>query len=200
LADANAAVRLARIFLARRRQHMSTAKKMNAHPRAISKISHHSRGRRLDVLMGVFRPDGNGVPGLVPEGAGTMTNSERQTPKPVTTLEELLQLAATQLPPRSTWLELEHARQLVGPDPEQLEQLVSHDWHVDDVLSKNCDLLHVGRHRPFVKTGRFGGQLEHWLKEDPEQVAQSGWQLVQMPDELKALDGHEDTHLPLEAS
>lgn len=150
--------------------------------------------------MGVLRPDGNGVPGLVPDACGTTTSSERQTPRPGTTPEELLQLAATQLPPRKTWLELEQARQLLGPDPEQLEQLVSQDWHVEDVLSKNCALLQVGRHRPLVKTGRLDGQLEHWLNEDPEQVAQSGWQVVQIPDELKALDGHEDTHLPPDAS
>jgi len=179
---------------------MSTAKKMNAHPRAISKISHHSSGRRVDVLIGVLMPEGNGVPGLVPEGCGTMTKSERQTPRPGTMLVELLQLALTQLPLRNTWLELEQARQLLGPDPEQLEQLLSQDWQVDEVLSKNCDLLQVGRHRPLVKTGRFDGQLEHWLNDDPEHVAQSGWQVVQIPEELKVLDGHEDTHLPVDAS
>ena len=74
----------------------------------------------------------------VPEGGGTKTRSERQMPRPEMTLEVPLQLAETQVPPRRTWLELEHARQLLGPAPEQLEQLASHDWHVEDVLSKNC--------------------------------------------------------------
>jgi len=81
------------------------------------------------MTVGVFRPDDNGVGALVPEacGGGTITNSERHTPRPETTFEELLQLAATQLPPRKTWLELEQARQLFGPDPEQLEQVSSQD-------------------------------------------------------------------------
>jgi hypothetical protein len=173
---------------------------MNAHPRAINNISHHCNGRRVDVLMGVFKPDGNGAPGLVPEACGTATSSDRHTPRPEMMPEEPLQLAETQLPLRKTWLELEQARQLLGPDPEQLEQLVSQDWHVDEVVSKNCDLLQVGRHRPLVKTGRSDGQLEHWLNEEPEHVAQSGWHVVQIPDELNALDGHEDTHLPPDAS
>lgn len=72
-----------------------------------------------------------------------------------------LQLAAVHDPPRRTWFEFEQARQLEGPAPEQLEQLESQDWHVDEVMSKNCDLLHVGRQRPLVRTGRLGGQLEH---------------------------------------
>lgn len=77
------------------------------------------------MFVGVFKPGGNGTPELVPEAGGTATNSERHTPRPVTMLVELLQFAATQAPPRNTWLELEQARQLLGPDPEQLEQLWS---------------------------------------------------------------------------
>lgn len=65
----------------------------------------------------------------------TETRSERHTPRPGTTLVVAvvvvvpfsLQLAATQVPPRRTEVELEHARQLLGPAPEQLEQLLSHD-------------------------------------------------------------------------
>ena len=95
-------------------------------------------------------------------------------PRPEMTLEVPLQLAETHVPPRRTWLELEQARQLLGPAPEQLEQLASHDWHVDEVLSKNCPLLHVGRQRPLVNTGRSAGQLEHWLNALPLHVAQSG--------------------------
>ena len=40
---------------------------------------------------------------------------------------------------------------MLGPEPEQLEQLVSHDWHADDVLSKNWFLLQVGRQRQRVE-------------------------------------------------
>ena len=73
----------------------------------------------------------------VPDGVGTTTRSERQIPRPGTMLDELLQLLGTHEPPRRTSLEFEHARQLLGPAPEQLEQLASQDWQDDDVLSKN---------------------------------------------------------------
>ena len=58
----------------------------------------------------------------------------------------------------------------------------------------------MGRHLPLFNTGRLGGQLEHWLKEEPEQLAQSGWQVRQEPDELNVVEGHEVTHFPLNAS
>lgn len=67
-------------------------------------------------------------------------------------------------------------------------------------MSKNCVLEHVGRQRPFESTGRLGGQVEHWLNEVPEQVAQSGWQGVHVPEVVIELDGQEETHLPPEAS
>jgi hypothetical protein len=95
---------------------------------------------------------------------------------------------------------LEHAKQLLGPLPAQLEQLESHDWHVDDVLSKNWDLLHVGRHLPFVSTGRSAEQEEHWLNDDPEQVAQSGWHVRHDPEALNVLEGQLATHFPFEAN
>lgn len=71
------------------------------------------------------------------------------------------QFAATQEPPRRTWLELAHARQLLGPAPVQLEQLESQAWQEEEVESKYWDLLHVGRQRPFSSTGRSGEQLVH---------------------------------------
>ena len=61
-------------------------------------------------------------------------------------------------------------------------------------------MLHVGRQRPFVSTGRSAGQLEHWLNELPEHDAQSGWQAMHWPEELNVLEGHDDTHEPLDAS
>lgn len=41
------------------------------------------------------------------------------------TFDDPLQLADTQVPTCKIWLELEQARQLLGPEPEQLEQLLS---------------------------------------------------------------------------
>lgn len=51
-----------------------------------------------------------------------------------------------------------------------------------------------------VKTGRSGGQLLHWLKDAPEQLAQSEWHERHDPDELNVLEGHVETHFPSEAS
>lgn len=104
---------------------------MNAHPKAINNICHHSNGRFTVcvTLVGSFRPviEGSGGADVVPEGCGTVTSSDRQTPSPGMTVEEPLpQFAATQEPLRRTWDELEHARQLLGPAPEQLEQEESH--------------------------------------------------------------------------
>jgi len=67
-------------------------------------------------------------------------------------------------------------------------------------VSKNWDLLQIGRHRPLVNTGRLDGQLEHWLKEAPEQLAQSGWQVRHEPDVANVLEGQVETHFPFEAS
>ena len=132
----------------------------------------------FDEDVGVSMPVmvGRGVP--VADAGGVTTRSERHMPSPGTTEEEFLQLDAVQVPPRRTWVLLEHARQLLGPEPEQLEQLESQDWHVEDVVSKNWFLLQVGRQRPLVRTGRSAGQLEHWLNALPVQVAQSGWQVT----------------------
>jgi hypothetical protein len=97
-------------------------------------------------------------------------------------------------------VELEHARQLLGPAAEQLEQLASHAWHAPEVVSKNWFLLHVGRQRPPVDTGRFAGQAVHWLKASPEQLAQSGWQVRHWPADENVPEGQVEIHLPLEAS
>jgi hypothetical protein len=81
------------------------------------------------VTAGVSSPVivGSGTGTEVPETCGTDTSSERHTPSPGTTAVVFPpQLAATQDPARRTEVELEHARQLLGPDPEQLEQLLSH--------------------------------------------------------------------------
>lgn len=60
----------------------------------------------------------------VPEACGTVTRSERQTPRPDIVA---LQFAVVHVPPWRTCEELEQARQLLGPEPEQLEQLESQD-------------------------------------------------------------------------
>jgi hypothetical protein len=137
---------------------------------------------------------------LVPLGLGTTTNSDKHTPKPGTTLVEPSQLAETHWPWRSTLVELEHARQLLDPGPEQLEQVESQDWHVPLELSKYWVFVQVGRQRPLTSTGRLGGQVVHWLKAPPEQDEQSGWQVTQLPEEEKVEEGHEETQRPLEAS
>lgn len=94
LAEANCFVRFSRCFLARLRQSQTTTRKMKAQPNAISKISHHASWRFVTVLVDV------GVEIPVTEGRaaealplllltlGTVTNSDRQAPKPDTTLEE----------------------------------------------------------------------------------------------------------------
>jgi len=99
----------------------------------MSNISHHARRRPL-IEVGELIPVMVGIGTDDPETCETETRSERHTPRPGTTLAVAvvvvpfsLQLAATQDPPRRTELELEHARQLLGPAPEQLEQLLSHD-------------------------------------------------------------------------
>ena len=146
---------------------------MKAQPSVMSRICHHSSALVVVTVVLELMPVmlGKGAPEL--EEAVT-TRSERHSPRSEMTLLELLHSADTHVPPRRIWLELEHARQFFGPDPEQLEQLESHDWQEDDAVSKNCDCEHVGRQRPLLRTGRSEGQLEHWLKEVPEQVAQSG--------------------------
>ena len=68
---------------------------------------------------------GKGGTVAVPDGCGTTTSSDRQTPSPGTTEVLLLQLALTHDPPLNTWFESPQARQELDPGPEQLEQLVS---------------------------------------------------------------------------
>jgi hypothetical protein len=80
--------------------------------------------------------EGRGAGVLVPEALGPTTSSDKQTPSPAITLEVPLQFAETQDPARKTWVELEHAKQLPAPGPEQLEQLESQVWHDEEVLSK----------------------------------------------------------------
>ena len=69
---------------------------------------------------------GSGVAWVL-DGGGTSTRSDRHTPRPATTDDEPVHVVEVHVPPRNTWLELEQARQLLGPAPEQLEQLESHD-------------------------------------------------------------------------
>jgi len=81
--------------------------KMNAHPSAMSKISHQVsvRGLELSVAMvGVSMPEtvGSGMGVLVPEATGTATRSERQTPSPESTDELSLHVAVVQVPLRKT--------------------------------------------------------------------------------------------------
>lgn len=131
-ASAKAAVRLARLARMRLRKSARTHTKIKTQPSVMSSISHHAR-RRPPFTAGEFSPVIVGSGTAAPE-ACTDTSSERHTPRPGTTVVVAvvvvpfpLQLAGTQDPPRRTELELEHARQLLGPELEQLEQLPSHD-------------------------------------------------------------------------
>lgn len=117
--------------------------------------------------------EGTGLPELLVDEV-TSTRSDRQTPNPETMLVELVQFAFTQVPDRRYWPELEHDKHSFSLGPEHVEQVEWHDTHDDEVLSKYWDLLQVGRQRPLLRTGRLEGQVEHWLNDDPEQVAQSG--------------------------
>ena len=103
------------------------------------------------MTVGFVNPVAIGIDELVE--VGTCTNSDKQRPNPGITSDDPLQFADTHDPARRTWVELEHARQLLGPEPEQLEQLESQAWHDKVVDSKNWDLLHVGRQRPDARTG-----------------------------------------------
>lgn len=136
------------------------------------------------------------IDGTAAAPVGVATSSERHTPRPGITFVELAQLACTHAPLRRTEVELAHARQLLGPAPEQLEQVVSQAWHELEPVSKNWVFVHVGRQRPLVRTGSPGEHVEHWLNDGPEQVAQSGWQLTHWPPEVKVLEGQLETHLP----
>ena len=104
-------------------------RKMKAHPRVMRRICHH-----WSLLESLFAGVGELIPVMVgkggtlavPEGSGTTTSSDRQTPIRGTTDVLLLQFASTHEPPLNTLLfESPQARQELGPGPEQLEQLES---------------------------------------------------------------------------
>ena len=103
--------------------------KMKAHPRVMRRICHHwSLLEPLFVGAGVLIPVilGKGGTLAVPDGSGTATSSDRQTPIPGTTEVLLWQFASTHEPPLNTLLfESPQARQELGPEPVQLEQLES---------------------------------------------------------------------------
>lgn len=131
---------------------------------------------------------------------GTTTNSARQTPSPLMAPEPDPQSTASHLPTRRTALSLAQLRHPAEPPLEHDLQDESQDLHVPDELSKYSVLAQVGRQRPLLaSTGRLDGQVLHWLKPDPEQVAQSGWQGMQDPFDEKVLVGQEETHCPLKA-
>ena len=106
-------------------------------------------------------------------GSGTATRSDRQTPRPGTMLVASVQLEATQEPDLSTWFAFVHARHELGPGPVHEEHDPSQALQLDEVVSRNSDREHVGRHRPDEGTGREDGHVLHWLNAPPEQVAQS---------------------------
>lgn len=119
---------------------------------------------------------GNGTEAVPdPDTWGMATRSLRHAPRPVTTLVLLEHVAGTHLPALKTLLLSAQLRQFELPGPEQLAQEPSQllHWPPPDV-SKNWFLAHVGRQRPFERTGLGEGHVEHWLNPPPEQVEQSG--------------------------
>lgn len=94
-------------------------------------------------------------------GLGTATRSERQTPSPGTGLVDEVQVEATQEPDFRTWFALAHARHELALAPAQEAQDPSHGLQLDEVVSRNSEWEHVGRHRPEERTGREGGHVLH---------------------------------------
>lgn len=123
---------------------------------------------------------GIGANVLVSEGFGTMTSSEKQTPRGLMTVvklpeDEQASEEATQDPERSTRsLAFEQERQLDDPGPEQLPQELSQLLHSFALASQYSFFAHVGMHRPLLRTGLSGGHAVHLLNEEPEQSEQSG--------------------------
>ncbi|THH10113.1 hypothetical protein EW145_g1555 [Phellinidium pouzarii] len=178
---------------------------MNAQPSAMRRISHHARCELdFSTTVGVLMPvmlGKDAVALIVPdaESCGIATRSLRHAPSPLTTEVPLSQAAVMHDPERSTLLPSAQLRQLELPDALQLPQELSQLVHPPVEESKNSVLLHVGRHRPDESTGLADAHDEHWLKEAPEQVAQSGWQGTHAPEEENEFGGQEKTHEPIEA-
>lgn len=146
---------------------------------------------------------------LVSEGLGTVTSSERHTPSGLMTVvtfdEEQASEEGTHDPERRTRsFAFEQDIQLDEPGPEQLPQELSQVLHAFALASQYSFFAHVDMHRPLLRTGRSGGQDVHWLNEDPEQVAQSGWQERQeeVEGDAKVDLGQEEAerHFPLKES
>ena len=91
----------------------------------------------------------------------TATRSERQTPSPGKTLLEDVQLEATQAPDLSIWFGSVHARHALEPGPVHEAHDPSQLLQLDDVVSKNSEREHVGRHRPDERTGRDEEHVLH---------------------------------------
>lgn len=175
----------------------------------MSRICHQaSRTEFEDVegvgVVGCVRPvmvgSGAAPEEAVVDASGMRTRSERHAPSPGTTVVFDVQLAFTHVPARNTLAASAQLKQLWLPDPLQLAQLASQATHAPWALSKNVFFAgHAGRQRPLALTGREGGQVLHWSKPGPEQVAQSGWHAVQAAAEAKVLAGQEERQVPFDA-
>jgi hypothetical protein len=75
--------------------------------------------------------------------------------------------------PSTTMKGSTHVKQLPGPGPAQLAQLVSQSLQVFP-LTNLVESGHVARQRPSWKTGRLLEHDRHSVKEVPLQVPQSG--------------------------
>ena len=201
----NSFVRLARFFRAWRRQQTMQRAMMSRAPRTMRRICHHSNLNPsfcFSALFAALGSSGGMETGGVADWLGTTTNSARQTPSPATVPEPDPQSTVAHLPARRTALSLAQVRHPADPPVEHEPQDESHGLHVPEEPSKYSVLLQVGTQRPaLVRMGELGGQVLHWLKLAPEQVAQSAWQGMQVPFAAfeKELVGQEETHCPLKA-
>jgi hypothetical protein len=130
---------------------------------------------------------------------GTWTNSARQTPNPDVGPDPLPQSTLVHLPPLSTCVLDAQDKQPELPPDEHDAQEESQLMHVEEEVSKYCVLAHVGTQRlSLVRTGLFEGHERHWLKEGPEQVAQSGWQRVHAlgEEDENMFVGQDETQVP----
>jgi hypothetical protein len=86
------------------------------------------------------------------------------------------------------------------PDAEQLEQLGSQDWQVEEMVSKYADLGQYSIHLPLDNTGRLAGHVRHDDEDrGVEQVAQSEEQGRQVPLVGNEPEGQVWMHFPFEA-
>jgi hypothetical protein len=104
-------------------------------------------------------------------------------------------------PPLKTCVLDEQDKQPALPPAEHDPQEESQALQVPEDESRYSVLAQVATQRlEVVRMGLFEGQERHWLKDGPEQEAQSGWHCVQVPELENMLVGQVETQEPREAN